>query len=150
MTTQSLFHKRDNTKYVKIFPDQLPEKTNILCWWCCHSFDTHPVSMPEKHDPIKDTFVLRGVFCGFSCCKAYALNTQGVSQVAISNIKVLANRMGVPYKQKIICAPQKECLKAFGGYMTIEEFRNKTKDGIAVKSLLNKQYALLKVIQKFL
>lgn len=142
MTTKSLFHqKADYTKYVKIFPDKLPEKTNIWCWWCCHSFDSYPVALPAKYDDVRDSFLLVGTFCSFSCCKAYMLYSSIYNKpTTMCNIKVLAKRMGCEYKQSVIPAPPRETLNVFGGYLTIEEFRNKTKNRKSITLLPSKHY----------
>ena len=141
MTTKSLFHKKSNDiKKVKIFPDKLPEKTDIWCWWCCHPFENKPVSMPISYDNSKDTFELMGVFCSFSCCKAYILSSPIYDKpIIIGNIKVLAKKMGQDYKKRIVVAPPRQLLKVFGGDLTIDEFRKKCNDNIALNILTSNQ-----------
>mgnify|MGYP001319317591 CR=1 FL=1 len=140
MATQSLFHKKkDNTKLIKVFPESLPNKTNLWCWWCCHPFDNIPVALPIHYDSTKDMFELTGVFCCFSCCKSYSIYSPNNSTVFTSNIKLLAIKMGIPARQCIIPAPPRQTLKVFGGYLSIDEFRNKTKQFVAVKLLTSNQ-----------
>lgn len=142
MTTQSIFHKRSHkVNSVKVFPDSLPQKTDVWCWWCCHPFTCHPVSIPLSHDPTKDLFELVGVFCSFSCCKSYIMSSNQYNKpIIISNIKTLAKRMGLPYKNKIIAAPPRQTLNVFGGYLTIDEFRKN--NNVAISLLSSNHYII--------
>ena len=137
---KSLFHKKeDNSRLVKIFQDKLPEKTDIWCWWCCHGFDSMPISVPLKYNKTKDSFQLVGAFCSFSCCKAYILESHNTSPTIISNLKLMSKKMGLNYKDKIIPAPPRRLLKVFGGIMSIEEFREQGKQNIAINLLSSNQ-----------
>lgn len=66
---------------LKVFIDNKENwlnKTDVNCWWCCHSFDTIPIGLPidygknygDKYNTKK--FRVRGVFCSFACMLAYA------------------------------------------------------------------------------
>ena len=137
---KSLFHKKeDNSRLIKIFPDKLPEKTDIWCWWCCHGFDSMPISVPLKYNKTKDSFQLVGAFCSFSCCKAYILESHNTSPTIISNLKLMSKKMGLNYKDKIIPAPPRRLLKVFGGIMSIEEFREQSKQNVAINLLSSNQ-----------
>ena len=93
-----------------------PEKTNILCHWCCHSFDSEPVPCPISHDKIKDRFQVRGIFCGWPCVYAYSsYHFKSLSHVYMFLMKLYDE---VP---DIVPAPDKVVLKSFGGPMTIEK-----------------------------
>ena len=140
MATQSIFHKKNNNiKQIKINDGSLPKNTNIWCWWCCHPFETIPVSIPISYDNTKDCFGLIGIFCNFSCCKSYILSSDfNNKSIAISNIKILSKRMGLNYKERIIPAPPRQTLDVFGGYLTIDEFRNTGK--IAINHLEKNHY----------
>ena len=146
---KSLFHKKeDDSKLVKIFPDKLPEKTDIWCWWCCHEFDSIPISMPLRYNKTKDSFELIGAFCSFSCCKAYILDSYNTSPTIISNLKLMSKKMGLDYKDKIIPAPPRRVLKAFRGIMSIEEFREKSKQNLAINLLSSNQCILSDVVKE--
>ena len=54
----------------------VPKKTNLLCWYCSHSFKTQPLFIPVQKD--KDKYKICGNFCSWGCVKAYSTrNYQG-------------------------------------------------------------------------
>jgi hypothetical protein len=97
------------------------EKTDVSCWWCSYNFDCMPSVIPEKYSD--DTYHVFGCFCSYNCASAYnlSLNDYKVWE-RYSLIKMLYFKI---YNKdvEIVVAPQRECLKKFGGIMTIEEFR---------------------------
>ena len=126
-------HGRD-IKYIKILgcyggkTTQIPTKTNILCWWCCHSFDTIPRFIPTRYDQIRNRFKVTGNFCSWSCARSYFINEHRFSgkstNILLSSlIRVIHGR-----SYNINSAPPRSALKAFGGKMTIDEFRNLDKN----------------------
>lgn len=141
MSKPSLFHKRtEDVRMVRIFKDRMPENTDVWCWWCCHQFDSRPLAIPIQYDSIKDKFLLMGVFCSFSCCKAYTLSSQIYNKPIItSNIKIMAKRMGINYNERIVPAPPRQILKVFGGDLTIEQFRSMSTHKIAISTLSSNQ-----------
>ena len=99
-----------------------PESTNIYCWWCCHPFTNTPCSLPEYYK--KDKFYVNGCFCSFNCTASYnfSKNDDDIwERFSLLNLmyKKLYNHKFV----KINLAPPRETLKIFGGYLSIEEFR---------------------------
>ena len=100
-----------------------PEKTNIYCWWCCHPFIWMPCALPEYYK--KDKFYVNGCFCSFNCASSYNFSKNN------DNIWERYSLLNLMYKKiynnpkliKINLAPPRETLKIFGGYLTIEEFR---------------------------
>lgn len=141
MATVSLFHKKnDNIKRVRIFENKIPEKTDLWCWWCCHPFDTIPVSSPTSYDKGSDSFELSGNFCSLACCKAHTIQSSYSNKtIILANLKIMAKRLGLKYTDRIMPAPPRQALKVFGGYLTIEEFREKSKGMIAVNVLTSNQ-----------
>ena len=99
-----------------------PEKTNISCWWCCHKFDNTPCSLPYKYK--KDKFYVRGVFCSFNCAASYnfSLNDDDLFE-RYSLLNLMYKKLYYRKFVKINLAPPRESLKIFGGYLSIEEFR---------------------------
>ena len=100
-----------------------PDKTNISCWWCCHKFDNVPCSLPYKYK--KDKFHVKGVFCSFNCAASYnfSLNDDNIYE-RYSLLNLMYKKLYYRKFIKINLAPPRESLKLFGGYLSIEEFRN--------------------------
>ena len=48
---------------------KLPEKTEIACFWCCHSFNSQPVAIPSHI--LDEIWYMYGNFCSPECCTAY-------------------------------------------------------------------------------
>ena len=100
-------------------------KSNVHCLWCCHQFDTVPIAIPKK--VCGDTFHLFGYFCSFNCSASYIFETSVLasnkweyySLLCLLQKKITGDKS---YK-KINFAPPRECLKIFGGFLSIEEFR---------------------------
>ena len=98
-------------------------KTDIYCYWCCHSFDNSPVFMPCNFN--KDVFAVKGIFCSFECCLSYMSMNSRYSR----NIHLLKHMYYLYtgkkfFRESLTKAPGRECLKIFGGPLSIEEFRN--------------------------
>jgi hypothetical protein len=99
-----------------------PESTNTYCWWCCHPFSGSPCALPELYR--KEKFYVSGCFCSFNCTASYNFSKNDDNmweRYSLLNLmyKKLYNQKFV----KISLAPPREILKIFGGYMSIEEFR---------------------------
>ena len=99
-----------------------PDKTNISCWWCCHKFDNVPCSLPYSYK--KDKFYVRGVFCTFNCAAShnFSLNDDNVYE-RYSLLNLMYKKLYYRKIIKINLSPPRESLKLFGGYLSIEEFR---------------------------
>ena len=98
------------------------------CWWCCHSFDGEPLTMPCRYDERRNKFYTSGNYCSWSCIKSHAIDKFGDCRggIVCGNIIMMRRRM---YSQSgsVKCAPDRFKLKEFGGSMTIEEFRGNYK-----------------------
>jgi len=130
-------------KNITNFEESWPEQTDIFCWWCCHSFDCIPCTLPIKYDPHRKRFKFAGIFCSWNCTKAYNFDKCDylVSQRS-SLITLLVQQIsGLCSAINIKPAPPRQALKIFGGYLSIDEFRtnNKIIDKYHLK-LLNYNY----------
>lgn len=99
-----------------------PESTNINCWWCCHQFSNTPCSLPEYYK--KDKFYVSGCFCSFNCTASYNFNRNDDNMwERFSLLNLMYKKLYNTKFVKISLAPPRETLKMFGGYLSIEEFR---------------------------
>ena len=117
--------------------DVYPLSTDICCWWCCHKFKSTPVPYPKYYDELKNTYKCTGIFCSFSCAKAYILHDNYIKKFqSCQHLKVIAKVMGIPSRTPIITAPPRATLKIFGGDLTIDEFRSKSINGVSITNAL--------------
>lgn len=107
-------------KFIKL--NEWNKETDILCWWCTHSFTNVPCSIPFSYT-LDFKFEVFGCFCSFNCALAYILdkNIEKKSE-KISLLHMLYRKI---FKQDEIIepAPPKEILQEYGGTLNIEEFR---------------------------
>ena len=96
----------------------------MWCWWCCHTFESTPLSMPYKHDERRNKFYTSGNFCSWSCMKTYVSDKYGCNRGGlICGNMVMMRRKIFDKIGTIQKAPHRQKLNVFGGSMTIEEFR---------------------------
>jgi hypothetical protein len=101
----------------------------VLCWWCCHPFECEPFHMPYKYDDMRKKFYTTGIFCSWACTKAFALDKYGVNKGSIISQNIaLYRKRSTDNLQPLTPAPNRYCLKCFGGTMDIDEFRNVSSD----------------------
>lgn len=106
-----------------------PESSDCLCWWCCFPFEGPPAGVPVKKDERLDLFVMKGNFCSFECVLAWLRDRPGQYQTFPGGnvARLVAKTLRREGKVLLLKpAPSRESLKAFGGWMTIEEFRSRT------------------------
>lgn len=101
------------------------EKESLLCWWCHHKIENNPVFLPDKY--INEKFYCQGVFCTFSCAASYNANILDDYRVSerYCFLKQMYNKM-FKTNEDISLALDWKFLKSHGGYMTINEFREKS------------------------
>ena len=101
-----------------------PRSSALLCWHCCHDFETPPIPLPLGYDSHRDVFTVTGTFCSFSCVKTYnAERNTYLKDTNATTITLFAKR----WTGKLAhtrSAPPRLALSAFGGWMSIEEFRD--------------------------
>jgi hypothetical protein len=102
--------------------NEWPTTTSIYCYWCSHRFNNVPFGIPVKYCEAK--FHVYGCFCSLECCAAYNM-THYDSVDDMWERYMLINMLSryLNYKSIVKPAPSRLSLKAFGGHMTIEEFR---------------------------
>lgn len=112
-------------------------KTNTLCWWDSHSFNTYPCMLPDQY--YDGTYLVIGCFCSYNCALAY--NLYHMKDTHVQRRKSLVYKMyreahGLSPDEQVEIreAPPFQILSAFGGDMSIEEFR--------AASLSDKEYVV--------
>jgi hypothetical protein len=110
-----------------------PDKWKHNCWWCMHTFKTSPVGCPTRYDKRTDTYYMMGMYCSYNCCKAWARVNKPAHQMGFigayickmvrEQCRARGEKLSMS-KYKCEAAPMYTTLRAFGGYMSIEEFRN--------------------------
>ena len=95
----------------------------MWCWWCCHPIEGEPLHMPTKYDEKRRTFHTVGYFCSWPCMKGYNLDSNHYRMYEIQQNITLMRKQCYNKTEGLRCAPKRQCLKVFGGTMTIEEFR---------------------------
>lgn len=104
-----------------------PEYTNCNCWWCCHSFKSHPIGLPKKIDG--DIILCIGMFCSFSCLLAFVKEGgELVGKCTPTSVYYMYKLLTGDNKKNLITdpiciAPPRYTLKIFGGKLTITQFR---------------------------
>jgi len=101
--------------------EQFVEK---LCWHCCHTITCKTLQYPFKLNT-NGKFVVGGQFCSWECIKGYSRDDMsrvlsGTHQLNIRHYRKMITGLMDP----VIPAPPRMTLKAFGGHLNIEEFRN--------------------------
>ena len=94
----------------------------LHCWHCCSKLLDPPVPLAQDMDPDTGRYVVYGIFCSFSCAKAYIYETQpwsaGGKLLLLEDMAVSAFGSEEP----ILPAPPRQRLRIFGGDLTPEEF----------------------------
>lgn len=109
--------------------------TDVHCWWCCHTFNSIPVGLPDSYNYETNKFRVKGIFCSFSCMLAYKqdkriLNVDYLIKALYCKLtKTLLNDSELKH------APPRCSLKIFGGELTIDEFRNATRENKIYKMI---------------
>ena len=103
-----------------------PRCTDLLCWNCAHPFEGPPLGLPKSYDERTEQFVVTGIFCGPGCVVRYA-REHSPEQLVPRRLGwfglFLRKAFGREY-DFYPAAPPRYMLQAFGGPLTIEQFRN--------------------------
>ena len=96
--------------------------SDVNCWWCRHTFCTPCVTLPENilNDKIKNF----GYFCSYNCAQAYNVDLNDENVTKRSSLLHYLYKKTYDKTKEIIKAPDWKILKAYGGCISIEEFRN--------------------------
>ena len=100
---------------------KLPEKTDVACFWCVHTFEHQPRVIPERE--VNGVYNVYGNFCSPECGVAYLLKEGLDPHVRWERMALLHRIYDTQGIGQIFPAPARECLTVFGGPMSIDVFR---------------------------
>lgn len=107
-----------------------PDSSPYACWNCTECFDNSPVGIPTiaMAESYEDKYYLEGNFCSFNCAGRYLFDTRSRADNELWTIYEIMNFIynevnGSEEYEKIKLAPERICLKKFGGHLTLEEYR---------------------------
>ena len=102
--------------------NEWPSTTSIHCYWCCHMFKNVPFGIPIKY--VDGKFHVIGCFCSLECAAAHNMHHHDSADEMWERymlINMLSRKLD--HRDIVKPAPPRLALKAFGGHMDIEEFR---------------------------
>lgn len=108
---------------------KLPDKTDISCFWCCHSFTSPPCAIPAY--VLDEVWNMYGNFCSPECAAAYLFKEKIDVHVQYERYALLNTLYGkdcgcdgsLDSFSGIRLSPPREVLRMFGGCMDIGEYR---------------------------
>ncbi len=106
---------------------EVPDNTEIACFWCAHQFEGRPVFLP--YDEKNGTWHVYGNFCCPECALAYCLDEKEDQQMRWEKIALLHRLYANVVGGRIYPAPSRNVLKLFGGRLSIEEYRATVRKG---------------------
>jgi len=103
-------------------------KRSPLCWYCCHAYEGDPLPFPLSYDERTNLFKVCGSFCSWACVHAYGRDRGRTHTGSLSRgmDTFLLYRRTTKSKAPPPIAPPRQMLKAFGGQLSIDEFRNES------------------------
>ncbi len=106
---------------------EVPETTEIACFWCAHQFDGRPVFLP--YDEKNGVWHVYGNFCCPECALAYCLDEKEDQQTRWEKVALLHRLYANVVGGRIYPAPSRNVLKLFGGRLSIQEYRATVRKG---------------------
>jgi hypothetical protein len=101
---------------------QLPESSDLACFWCCETFTDRPCVIPSH---IQDeVWQVYGNFCMPQCAMAYLMSELLDTHTRWERIALLNRLYGAEMNGRIYPAPSRETLVRFGGSISCEEMRS--------------------------
>lgn len=100
----------------------IPLKSDIACFWCCHTFTHRPVFLPTRDTG--EYLQVIGNFCCPECATAYLFDMRQDAHTRWEQLALLYRVYGEACEGKIHPAPSRLILKMFGGNLSIQDYRN--------------------------
>lgn len=122
----SITNNNRQFKILKFFEDEYSQGTEIVksdfrCYNCHHNFPNKPFYLPVDYCQELNRYKVMGNFCSPNCVKSYALSHKIYSNKAYLVGQMYRKLLG---HQIIKKAPPIQCLREYGGYMDISEYRD--------------------------
>lgn len=108
-------------------------KTDVCCWWCCHNFNTVPLGFPYEYNNKSKKFKVKGAFCSFGCMLSYKDDRKLHQKNYLINY--LYTKLTGDSLNNVKPAPPRYTLRMFGGDLSIDEFRNASKENKVYKMI---------------
>ena len=107
------------------------KSTSVWCRWCAHPFQGPPVSIPKWY--LNKTFFVSGCYCSYSCAARHLFTRSDINEInkwKYYNLLHFLKQKILKLKEtdRIQLAPPQETLQVFGGHLSIEKFRDITKE----------------------
>lgn len=100
---------------------ELPDHTDVACFWCCHSFRNQPCVIPTGIE--EGIWRVYGNFCCPECAAAHLFNERLDSHVQWERYALL-NRLYARGAESVRLAPPRTALRHFGGTLDVSEYRS--------------------------
>lgn len=123
-----------------------PAPASQLCYHCCHAIEGTPVPMPVAFRRKTQEWKTEGWFCSWGCMARFNNDSNHRRKGERSMLIALMRHKTTGELGQVVSAPPRTCLQAFGGSMTIEEFRAQSPNGLEVEILPPKLIPLESVI----
>jgi hypothetical protein len=99
----------------------LPERTDVACFWCAHTFEWQPCIIPERE--VGGVYQVYGNFCTPQCAVAFLLTEPIDPHVRWERMALLQRIYDRTGRGRVNPAAARESLRLFGGPMSIDSFR---------------------------
>ena len=103
-----------------------PTSSSVHCHWCCHRFDGVPFGTPLRYT--EGRFHVTGCFCSLNCAAAHNFackvsTDEMYERYALLNLLHERVYDAPPPQRRVRPAPDRCTLAAFGGHLSIDDFR---------------------------
>jgi hypothetical protein len=142
LTTCTIIDEAKKTHHrVCVKPVLDPARVGYRCMYCTLPIETKPIGLPtnliekvcldSKHAQAETSyeFSTYGVFCSYNCVKAYIL-ANSYNPLYKKSVRYLAMMLSYEKYGKvdepitIVPSPPRDLLAIYGGYMTLEQYKN--------------------------
>lgn len=99
---------------------QLPDSTDVACFWDCQPFRGQPCVIPTRIE--EGIWLVYGNFCCPECAAAFLFNERLDAHVRWERYALL-NRLYAATRDPVRIAPARQVLRHFGGSLEVSDYR---------------------------